>query len=148
MAIVADRSFTPGPDAIVRPRSVYLDSTPPFAGLRATKCPAWVFSQRGGALVHAVDYVEIHWWLIAGRGDIYVRTNKPKLVAHTKCNYTFFLKPGRARTCTAPKHDALICGRCLQHPATFGPNGEAKRIGVSFQEARVRVGCIEHERAL
>lgn len=150
MAIVADRAFVPGPNAITAPRriqDVCRDFDPPFGPVTAKKFPPYVFSQRGGALVHAVDRVEIHWWLIAGSGDIYVRTDKPKMVAVTRCNYVFHLEPGRSRTCKVPSRDALLCGRCHGQPATFGPDGEAQAHGVSFQEARTRVGCIEHEYA-
>lgn len=140
MAVVADRNFHPGPNAIIRPRSgVFLDSQPPFAGVRATKWPPWVFS-RQGALIHRVAFVEIHWWLIAGRGHIYVRTNRPRLHAMTVCGYRFFLEATRGRTCHVPSPDALVCGRCLKGPRNF-PRGAAP--AVPYRDAKVRLGCLD-----
>ena len=108
----------------------------------AKKFPPYVFSTRGGSLVHKVAYVELWWWDVGRNGHTLVRRVSPRMHAHTVCGMTFFLRATRNRTCQVPSPEALLCGRCHGEPATFGPYGEGTRDGWTRKSASVKLGCV------
>lgn len=122
-----------------------VDGRPDFAdksfGVTAAKSwPPYVFSRRGGALVHCVREVRLRWY----RPDYgrLVRLKRPIAVADTECGQFFVLRAGRGETCRVPALDAVLCDRCNGEPATFGKRGRALREGFTRRDAKLRIGCV------
>lgn len=110
---------------------------------KAKKYPPYVFGIRGvSCLVHKILRVELHWWRVAGHGEMLVKLKRPVMIAQANCAQSFRLEPRISRTCQLPKPDALLCGRCHGEGATFGKRGPAKKSGLTRQEAHVKLGCV------
>lgn len=128
---------------------VIIEGRPDFGNFHfgvtvATSHPPYVFGvKNGSALVHKIAKVELHWYAIVGpNGGQLVRVNKPLMIATIVCGGSRFLTATRSRTCMVPAPDALLCGRCHGEPASFGPDGTARRLGISRIEAGVKLGCV------
>ncbi len=106
---------------------------------KATRHPKYVFStNKSACLMHLVAEMEIqHYALIAG-GSKYGRLKQPAMIARSVCSYNFLLTNGRARTCTVPKADAVLCGACHGQPRPFRRGGKSTAEKVA---ARVKLGC-------
>lgn len=109
--------------------------------------PPYVYSLLGGMLVHRVLRVEAQWYraaTIKEPGDALERLQSPRLTIEAVCGYSFYagphLKQERARACSVPKPDAVLCGRCVGTGPVFG-RGLAE-LAVRRSEARRLVGCL------
>lgn len=120
------------------PRTQFVD-TPPTISKRH---PAYVYSTgHNSCLMHKVAFVELHWELIVARGDKVARLKRPAAIAKTVCGVSKFLTADKARTCTEPKADAVLCGRCHGELPTFSKNGAGTKAGMSRQAAAVKLAC-------
>ena len=125
---------------------IYTEGRPDFPGwkrfgiTKAKHFPPYVYSaNKMGLLIHKIADVDLYWWEPCDGGERLVRRTAPKMIAHTICNQSKYLKPGKAHTCAIPRPDAILCGRCHGETPTFARNKPAK---VSKQYARDHLGCI------
>lgn len=112
-----------------------------FGVTSAKKFPPYVFSvSKNAALIHKVVSVEMRWY--APNYHNLVRLKRPRMIANTACGEFRFLSGDKTRTCLVPAPDALLCGRCHGEVATFGKKGKATQLGITRQQANVKLGCV------
>lgn len=106
----------------------------------AKKHAPYVFStSRGAALIHKVNRVELRWWDTGGGGEYLVRLAAPRITAIANCGVWFHLNSTRAKVCTVPAPDAVLCAMCHGEGRNF-PRGREHK--VSRELARIRKSCI------
>jgi len=113
--------------------------------------PKYVYGTKMGKLLHEIEKVRLVWWQLGGHGSYFFRVSSPRVYFETKCGYCFFgsdptntfrsSRKSKATVCELPKPDAVLCGRCRGEGAVFGKLGKVGRGGVTYKEARERIGC-------
>ena len=114
--------------------------------------PKYVYGTRMGKLLHEIAQVTLCWWQLGGHGEYFFRVQSPRVWFETKCGYHFFgsdpqntfisSRKSRATVCEIPKPDAVLCGRCRGEGPVFGKHAKVGRGGVTYKQARERIGCV------
>jgi hypothetical protein len=102
--------------------------------------PPYVYGTgRNNCLIHKINYVKLRWWTHGPRGDYLVRLQSPHIFAVANCGAWFALDGTKAKSCTLPRPDAVLCAKCHGEGTNF-PHGRPHKVSRGL--ARVRLGCI------
>lgn len=102
--------------------------------------PKYVYgTSKNACLIHNIKHVKLRWWTYGAGGRCLVRLQTPSMLAETFCSMCFFLNSTKAKTCSMPDPNAVLCNQCHGFGRNF-PKG--KQHAISKQLASIRKGCM------
>ncbi len=105
----------------------------------AKKHPPYIYgTSHNACLIHKINHVRLRWGY-GSNGEYLIRLASPMMIAVTNCHMWWSLDSARAKTCSIPRPDAVLCAACHGLGRNFPKNREH---AVKRETAKILKGCV------